>query len=255
MEISALRSGDLVFYSERETQSHAPHSSLTDLIQGIWSKDPVLARKHLRARILSTMPALSAMDQGMLKVAAKRASAALTLDEMQTLLGPRSQWHPVSPLPPPELLRPKDLGDFMQTALALEESESSAPSSPLYTRDRKAAALLISPEGTLLGAARNTNSRDRTRHAEVNLIQGWWACEKRPIPRGCKIFVTLRCCRMCAGMIWHAAEDPWSLQVYWHRDDPGPMAQGTILQAGSPARRAATSQRTHIEQLIERPYP
>jgi hypothetical protein len=76
MEISALRSGDLVFYSEHETQSHAPYSSLTDLIQGIWSQDPNLARKHLRARILSTMPALSAMDQGILKVAAKRASAA-----------------------------------------------------------------------------------------------------------------------------------------------------------------------------------
>jgi tRNA(Arg) A34 adenosine deaminase TadA len=37
-------------------------------------------------------------------------------------------------------------------------------------------------------------------------------------------------CKMCAGMIWHCAEDIRTSKVYYLEHDPGPNARLTLLE-------------------------
>lgn len=215
-----------------------PDSAVVSLIQGIWEADPGMARKHLRSRIYSCDPGairLSEMDIGMVRVAAKRLTAFAeppptpfsgTVIDVRSFAARARQrahqlWHQENgrTLTLPEAL-----------AVARERTESlDRAQVPLYTRDRAVAALLLSNEGELLASAVNTNASNRTLHAEVNLVQGFWLRHGRGLPPGSRVIVTLRCCKMCAAMILHAAEEPSSIHVYYGEDDPGRMARNSAL--------------------------
>ncbi len=253
ISLAVLEYEGRILYAEHAPSPHEPHSAVTELIQGIWARDPGLARKILRARIHATTPHLSTLERGMVKVAAKRITPGYSATDLRQLLDPESKkpWERVRSLPTPELLQPGFNSNPMAIAISLEKGMGAEPQSALYERDRRVAAILLSPAKKLLAAALNTNAQDRTRHAEVNLIQGWWAREGKPLPKGCEIHVTVQCCRMCAGMIWDTAEDPWSIQVHYQRTDPGPMARGTILQANSPERRLITTARQQLDLALE----
>ena len=112
---------------------------------------------------------------------------------------------------------------------AFKIAEEIPRTGKLYECDRKVAAVLIAADGKFIAAARNANAKNRTRHAEVNLVQGLRTEHGKSLPRGSKIYVTLKCCRMCAAAIWCDAEDIRSLHVYYGEDDPGPNARETIL--------------------------
>ena len=118
-------------------------------------------------------------------------------------------------------------------ATALRMAQAIPQSGHLHQRDRPVAALLVGPDGAILGGSINTNSKDRTRHAEVNLIQGWYARTGLEIPSGARIFVTLKPCRMCSAMILECAGDRNAIQVLYAEDDPGPQARNTCLD-GTP---------------------
>ncbi len=252
-ETAALQHGEQVFFSERTTALHEPHSAITDLIQGIWSHYPAQARKILRNRILTTIARPDPMERGMVKVAAKRLTADLGRDDIRQRLDPDQSrtWVQLHPPAPPALAswaHEQNPQDWIMSMLAQPEDDSTRPR---YERDRAVAAVLISREGRPLAAAVNTNALDRTRHAEVNLLQGWWEREQKPLPPGCRILVSLQCCRMCAGMIWRMATEPLQIHVDYMQKDPGPMAQGTILQARSPERRLESRTATELNLELE----
>lgn len=91
-------------------------------------------------------------------------------------------------------MRPETWGPAMQ--LALEEARAA-----LETGDVPIGAVVLSPDGTLLGAGRNVREAqaDPTGHAEIVALRaaarsrGEWRLE------GCSLVVTLEPCTMCAG--------------------------------------------------------
>jgi hypothetical protein len=252
-DTAALLHEDRIYFTESFPARHAPHSAITDLIQGIWREQSELARKILRNRIFATTARLDPMERGMVKVAAKRVTVGLRPDDIHQRLDPEGtrSWVKVSRTAPPALasLAPGE-APWEWIAKALEQGSEKALR-PRYEQDRAVAAALISPDGAPLAAALNSNATDRTRHAEINLLQGWWEREKKPLPPGSRILVSLQCCRMCAGMVWRMAEDPLHIRVDYLQKDSGPMAQGTILQAGSPERRLESRSPLELKQELE----
>lgn len=106
-----------------------------------------------------------------------------------------------------------------------------------WASDRAVAAILVDSTGGFLAAAWNTNAVIRTRHAERNLCESLAAITvDGKIPLGAVLYVSLKPCRMCAARIWEVAADPARLSVIYFEEDSGPFAQGTMLEANSPAR-------------------
>ena len=138
-----------------------------------------------------------------------------------------------------------DDGSDTDSAYSLDADESSpAAPPPRHLRDRAVIAMLVSRDGTLLDAARNTNARNRCLHAEVNLLSRWlpgfaarddWldpseeatmtgggggeggGKDRRQgtdslgvaharLPPGARMLVTTQCCRMCAALCAEATD-------------------------------------------------
>lgn len=113
--------------------------------------------------------------------------------------------------------------------LASQIAASVPREGALPTLPRSVGAVLLDADGMVLGAAANTGGSDRTAHAEANLIRSWWQHSHAPLPIGSTIFCTLKPCKMCAALIWKAAQDPQSIRVKFRDWDHGPLAQATFL--------------------------
>lgn len=251
-EVAFLPYGNAILYAATPSRqsSHLPSSAIVKLIQGIYENDPSMARKIARSRIFSTAPA-SVLCRGVVKLAAKRVTPSLSPIEgalagqrvfeeigrpsdifaldgpLLTDQDPLNAWSSSSP--------PESCEDYLELARRL--AGQMIQEGPLYSRDRPVAAILISPENQVLAWSLNTNAKNRTLHAEMNLIQGYWRKFQRPIPIGAKIYVTLKPCKMCAAAIWTAAEDVSRLSVHYLEDDPGSRARNTVLDEDSFERR------------------
>jgi len=64
--------------------------------------------------------------------------------------------------------------------------------------------------------------------------------------------VTLKPCKMCAGLLWDATEDPLGLQVVYAEEDPGRSARETVLDAGSMARRRVARSEDEFRRVLQR---
>lgn len=118
--------------------------------------------------------------------------------------------------------------------------------------DRPIAALLVGAGGELLGWATNTSSRNSTSHAEVNLVECWLDGARQRLPPGSRIYSTRKPCKMCAGLAWDAASDPWTLRVFYSEDDPLRYARETVLDAGSMARRRVARDSSELAAVLQR---
>lgn len=90
-------------------------------------------------------------------------------------------------------------------------------------------ALLVSPDGVVLGWGLNTRISNYTFHAEVNAIQSYCTKSGSPIPDGSRLYTTLKPCKMCAGMIRACTASDGQIKVYYGQDDPGEHARHTAL--------------------------
>ena len=260
-EIAWVDDGATRFLARCDLPRPWADSALVRLIQGVWEREPSQARRILRKRIsLASSSSPTEMCLGMVKVAAKRLDC-IEARSPDSLLN-EIEFEPMSAPPLPGWVEGFDASGvrshaaYLRLALDLVTQMEGVPApGERYLRDRRVAALLVSEEGLLLGAAINTNSLNRTRHAEINLIQGYCHRTGGPIPRGARLYITLKSCKMCAGMIWAAALDPASLEVIYVHDDPGPLARLTVLTPGSHERkRASQSAPRLLEAQIERQW-
>jgi tRNA(Arg) A34 adenosine deaminase TadA len=208
------------------------------------------ARLLLRERIHSSSPA-SITDREMVRIAAKRLDApsassvpspASSLDLSREVDMRSYDFNPHFGSDEleintsiPHTAIPDALGK-----LALRNESSAGKDLPRWKQNRPVSAILVDADSKVLAWAWNTNSVIRTRHAEWNLcsaLESGAFGETQKLPAGSTLYVSLKPCRMCAARIWESAEDPRRLRVVYLENDPGPLAQGTLLEAGSSAQR------------------
>ncbi len=244
-----------LFYATQPTEEGARSlllSSVSRLIQGIYEKYPDQGRAICRARVYTTQPKLTPFCRGIIRVAAKRITilerAPLPLLDQPVRSIDVSDWdaHFKNKGEMTDFdLNPakKDLPGWM--ALTRKLALHLPRHSVRHQGDRPVVALLLSPvPGTpdfeLRSAACNQNSKNRTLHAEVNLIQNWFRTTQKPLPIDSVILTSLKPCRMCAALIWQSSMNRRALRVYYAENDPGKNAQKTALEPNTLDRKLAS---------------
>ena len=267
-DVAFLRATQGVYYARRVDQS--PVSPVLRLLRGLYELEPQCARFIARHRIYSTRPA-SAGCLGATRVAARRLRAAVpAVDHGLGALGGLPRIDAGSAAPAPRRASPgleaslaaivgggpavrDELGWLaLATDLAAELRRRAQTVGPGERWDKPVAALLVDADGARLGWATNTGSRNATSHAEVNLVEGWLHASRCRLPRGGRVYVSLKPCKMCAGLLWDAAQDPYGLRVVYAEEDPRRYARETVLDAGSMARRRVARSGDELRRVLQR---
>jgi tRNA(Arg) A34 adenosine deaminase TadA len=243
---------------DQDLPAHAPFSAVTDLIQIMWQTHGKDALRMVREPIFH-LGELNEMEQGMITVAAKRSRrltgttealmAGLKQNKLVDLTG-QNKLLPLSFESPKQKHNPESAMKIAEKIAQL--ANTTDRDLKMAERNRAIGAVLLDQNGEVLGVGANNAGSDRTRHAEVNLVQNYFDRTKKPIPKGATIVTTLKSCKMCAGMIWHAAEDPLAIQVVYKENDPGPHASITVFTPNSFERKRACTSPEHLAAEIEK---
>ena len=201
-------------------------SAVFRLMQGIWLHHPQQAQKILRSPIF-TSDEVGPMDWGLVKVAAKK------IERVSFESQPFSWEGAVDCSSGFQFEKQKAAEAFSDeraiwSAILKLENEAHVDVAR-HASDRKLAAIWIGPRGEVLASGTNRASRSRLEHAELIATMNLQAA----IPAGSTLYCSLKPCRMCAGVIVQAAEDPSRIGVIYRDFDPGPGARETVLNAAS----------------------
>ncbi|WP_413558918.1 Bd3614 family nucleic acid deaminase [Bdellovibrio sp. HCB209] len=236
-----------VYFAHYSQGSVAPSSAVVKLLQGLFDRHVDHSFFILRQRIFSTAT-LSEMDRGMIKVVAKRASDGIIpvqdpeFSESLELIEVDSKENILSQVSHLSSENKQSVADVQKwfaaqgtqtdedhLRVALSLAQQVPRGEVLHDHDRDIAAILISAEGELLGYGVNSNSKNKTLHAEVNLIQRLFKENSQKIPAGATLYSTHKPCKMCAGMIYDWSENPTSVRVFYSVDEIGGLSKQTIL--------------------------
>ncbi|MNS97203.1 tRNA-specific adenosine deaminase [compost metagenome] len=99
----------------------------------------------------------------------------------------------------------------------------------LHDYDRDIAAVLLNADREVLSYGLNSNSKNKTLHAEVNLVQRYFRENHQMIPEGAILISTHKPCKMCAGIIYDSAVNPRSLKIQYGVEELGGLSRATIL--------------------------
>ena len=249
LQCAALFIEDQTFFSCYEPRPQEPQSAATQLIQGIFESFPEQALTYLRRPLWLSYPP-SLMDRGMIAVAAKRYRFDPHLSRKLSESDSRKQQIRY------QLNNNDCFGSPMSIERGLswlrEESKSDCAPSRLYERDREIRALLIDEKHEVLLMAKNGNSQNKTKHAEVVLLQEYYLRFQKGFEQQMTLVTSLQCCKMCAAMVWHMHLDPWkNLKVFYSKPELGPSARDTILTAGGNLRREVARDAQQLALVIE----
>lgn len=226
------------YFARYPKSGTGPSSAVVKLIQFLFDQHVDHTFFILRNRIFCTT-ALTSMCEGMVQLAAKRATGEVKArDHKMELSAPwievgSETIHSLKTRHPFEIdwRAPEFVRDAIEAHHYLQELVSKIPRGEiLHDFNRPIAAFICSAEGMLLSWAVNNNSKNKTLHAEVAAIQKYFETHQKLLPAGARIYTSLKPCRMCAGMIFEMAADPASLSIMYFQDDPGPLAQNTVLE-------------------------
>lgn len=212
-------------------------TAVTQLIQYLFDSYIDHSFFILRKRIFTTEPP-HPYSQGMVRLAAKRIH--FTVESRDTHLQINYEFKNVCSAQD-GLIQSAHLQvsaplDFHQCTpqnahQVLNELIHKLPKGPvLHDYNRSIAAVLTDTSGNILEYSPNQNSKNKTLHAELLMLQNYYRRTGHKIPTGSQIFVSLKPCLMCASAILHFSEQPNSIHVYYLNDDPGPLAQNTELE-------------------------
>ncbi|MEN9810939.1 MAG: hypothetical protein RLZZ488_2506 [Pseudomonadota bacterium] len=217
MGVAWLEWNGVLYWSEYRRAPHEPCSALTLLVEGIWQRFPDSAHFILRARIFTSEP-LTEMCRGAVVVCAKRSTF-------------------VPQVPDNVIARMKDRIQTVRIAnnspaqsIAHAPAQISRPAAHPAEFNRSVECWLLDAQGRLLATAANTSGRNRMRHAEMNLLKSWWQRERRPLPAGSRLVVTLEPCAMCGGAIWECVADRDNFEVNYVAADLGSAAARSVLR-------------------------
>jgi tRNA(Arg) A34 adenosine deaminase TadA len=246
-EIAFVEHEGKLYYALDDCQA-APSTALVKLLQGLFDQLVDHSFFILRNRIY-TSAKLTEMCRGMVKVVAKRATESvigfdhglgLRIQRIQIGTGQKLfQSH----LANADVAKVANL-DFLETTISpLAKAWKLAALTPrgeiFHNYDRGIAALLMDHQDKVLDWALNSNSKNKTLHAEVNLIQKYFRRTGHKVPKGSKIYSTHKPCRMCAGMIHHWSEEREAAFVFYGIEESGGLSRNTVLD------------QAHLNQRIE----
>jgi tRNA(Arg) A34 adenosine deaminase TadA len=217
---------------------------VTSLIQGIWYSHPESALRMLRERIFTDFD-LDPRSVGMIKVAAKR-HGILSPEDFHARLGQIQNRREIH-APEPE--------EFQIPDIPIQGRHGTSPIQDaldsMKTRisgGLPVSAILLGPDGRILSGAISTSHRNKTAHAELNLVQSWWNKTGGAFPEGSCIHVSLRPCAMCAAQILSASPRSGPIEVIFHKEDPGPASKNSCLFEGSDLWKKAGSPQVRIRR-------
>jgi tRNA(Arg) A34 adenosine deaminase TadA len=225
--IAYVRHENSVYFSDCNLVPGVPFTPLTHLVQGIFERLGPNSFTILRKPIYTTYKPTETCI-GMIKTAAKRHRFS-DLKTFQNLI--QSAANPIkieyaNPYSPPKLNFESGLLSPMKLATQLRDAIPK--NKKRYLQNRPVSSVLVNKDGEIIFYAENSNAENKTLHAEVNLIQGYWAKYKNPIPKDAVIFSTLQPCPMCAGLIFDVLK-PNKPCVFYLDPDTGPLVKKSIL--------------------------
>lgn len=246
LSLAFVEHNEVIYYAYFPEGSQAPSSAVVKLLQGLFDQCVDQSFFILRQRIFTTA-ALTEMCRGMVKVVAKRATGGITSRQHEFKIHSRFQQvgetltevtsrHHLSfenhfPLAQVqgwvEKNKSHNIEDYLQIAQHLAAQVPRGDI--LHDYDRNIAALLVSSQGQVLSYGINSNSKNKTLHAEVNLLQKLFLDFSLKIPAGAILYSTHKPCKMCAGMIYHWSENPTKIQVYYSVTEKGLFSRHTVL--------------------------
>lgn len=227
-----------VYFARCPKDLQGPSCATTKLIQFLFDEFVDQSFFILRNRIFTT-EILTPMAEGMVQLAAKRATGKV-LARDHVVEAPR-QWiemgskdqHFLKSRHEMELewKAPEWIHDAIEAQYYLQDLISRIPRGDvLHDFNRPIAVFICAPSGKLLSWAVNNNSKNKTLHAEVTALMKYFETYGRKLPSHTKIYVSMKPCRMCAGMIVNMMENPDEIEVIYFQDDPGPLARNTELE-------------------------
>lgn len=243
-EVAFVEHKGVLYYARYSKSDTGPSSAVVKLLQGLFEQFIDHSFFILRNRIFTTAH-LTEMDKGMIKVVAKRATGDISRIQDENLSMPQAieiaranlrteQEHlnesnkieltQIMPLLPQTGALPTE---YLQAAQDLAQKVPRGEI--LHDYDRGIAAFMIAPNGHLLAYGVNSNSKNKTLHAEVNMVQRFFRETGQKIPTGTQIYSTHKPCKMCAGMIYDWAEEPSSLKVFYGVEETGRLSTATVL--------------------------
>jgi cytidine deaminase len=235
-ELAFVSHRGVLYYSYFPQGGLAPSSAVIKLLQGLFDLYIDHSFFILRNRIFTTA-AISSMCQGMVKVVAKRVlgevhginnGLPVPLEKIfvgdEALLASARFLSPVNKL---ALEKIKDLEQESKLAWVQKIASLNVRGEVLHDYDRDIACLLVDSFGEILAFGVNSNSKNKTLHAEVNMVQRYYRETGRRLPVGAKLYTTRKPCKMCAGMIHDWSEDPATLEIHYLEDDRS--SKNTVL--------------------------
>jgi len=228
----------ILYYTYFPKGISAPSSAVVKLIQGLFDHHIDHSFFILRNRLYTTAP-VTAMCQGMVKVVAKRlqgevsgADHGVQVSFEKILVGDDDVFAPVSLLSPENQLPLEKIKTFEQDSKikwVQKIAALNARGEILHDYDRDIACMLLDSSGEILAFGLNSNSKNKTLHAEVNMVQRYFRDHRRKLPRGAQLITTRKPCKMCAGMIHDWSEDPATLEIHYLEDDKSSL--NTVLDS------------------------
>jgi Cytosine/adenosine deaminases len=261
LELAFVEQKSVVYYAYFPKGLKAPSSAVVKLLQGVFDAHIDHSFFILRNRIYTTAR-LTEMDKGMVKVVAKRISEVEIPESGELFLAAPFTFKQVGEASS-LMISSQHLNEENKLALGFAEAlvENAAPSTwgeylnvvqelaqqiprgeVLHDHDRDIGAILLSKDRKVLAYGLNSNSKNKTLHAEVNLIQRYFREKHELIPEGAVLISTHKPCKMCAGMIYDCAQDAASIEVYYGVEEEGGLSRATILDQVHLNRRIDSAQ-------------
>lgn len=245
-EVAFVEFKQIIYFARFPKGAQAPSSAVVKLLQGLFDQHLDHSFFILRQRIFTTS-VLSEMCKGMIKVVAKRASGSIRpIDHGMSIEGQfleigstkeylfLSEYLNAENKIPIEQVRgwftdrlPKSEQDYLNATHSL--SALVPRGEILHDFDRDIAAVLVGPKLDILSFGINSNSKNKTLHAEVNLLQKMYMSSQQKIPAGSILYSTNKPCKMCAGMIYDWCDEPGSLRIIYDIEEMGSLSKNTIL--------------------------
>lgn len=238
-EVAFVTHEKVLYHAYYPKGVQAPSSATVKLLQALFDRFVDQSFFILRNRIYTTAP-VQVMCQGMTKIVAKRLRGSIeardhgkTVEEEKVFLGGEEALAPLSLLSPENQWSLQDIQKLNQDHSSMltwvrRIARLNARGDILHDFDRDIACVLLAPSGELLSYGVNSNSKNKTLHAEVNMVQKYFREHRKKLPAHGQIYTTRKPCKMCAGMIHDWSEDPSTLQILYMEEDKS--SQNTVLE-------------------------